>query len=110
MNMKKKEAKILTQLAEKVSDNDVRKELVERIQELKGSTAIIPDNWVYRLVIIVLGLIVILCLTFTFSIVLTDNYTDKASEIPGIFLAVGSAAVGALAGLLAPSPTKDTGQ
>lgn len=105
--MKRREAKELTQLADKVSDKVVRKEIIDKIQELKGSSIQIPDNWVYRLVIIALGSIVILCLIFTFSIVVSAKGTGTEKEIPGIFLAIGSAAVGALAGLLAPAPTKN---
>jgi len=57
------------------------------------------DKWIYRSVVWALGLAVLACLFLTYFTV--QNASDSA--MPDIFLAVGSAAVGALAGLLAPS-------
>lgn len=65
------------------------------------------DRWIYRVVVGSLGLAVLLTITFTFFIYLSASSANPPREpkIPDIFLALGSAAVGALAGLLAPSPT-----
>lgn len=58
-----------------------------------------PDTWIYRLVVGSLGLTVLLVVIG--AIVLS---LGEAREIPAVLTAIGSAAVGALAGLLAPSP------
>jgi hypothetical protein len=58
------------------------------------------DVWIYRMVVGALGLTVLLAMGG--SIVL--GY--KSLAFPDASLALGSAAVGALAGLLAPSPAK----
>ncbi len=58
------------------------------------------DVWVYRIVVGTLGLAVLIALIG--AIVLAKNGTDT----PTILTAIGSAAVGALSGLLAPSPMK----
>jgi hypothetical protein len=60
------------------------------------------DKWVYRLVVLSLGLVVILSVAG--SIFLAATKGDNA--IPDIMTALGSAAVGALAGLLAPAPSQ----
>jgi hypothetical protein len=57
------------------------------------------DAWIYRLVVLALGLALLIALLG--AIVL--SFQGKG-ETPQILTALGSAAVGALAGLLAPSP------
>jgi hypothetical protein len=58
----------------------------------------IPDTWVYRLVIITLGVVVIGVVIGAFALAGYDK------PIPEALVAIGSTALGALAGLLAPSP------
>jgi hypothetical protein len=58
----------------------------------------LPDTWVYRLVVSVLGLVALTCAVGAIVIQL------RGIAVPDILVALGSAAVGALAGLLAPSP------
>jgi len=58
------------------------------------------DKWIYRSVVWALSAMVILCIVFTFVLFLNDNSKDA----PQVIVAVGSTALGALAGLLAPSP------
>jgi hypothetical protein len=57
------------------------------------------DVWIYRIVVGAMGL--------TILIALLGAIVLKAwgADIPDVLTALGSAAVGALAGLLAPSPT-----
>ena len=57
------------------------------------------DKLIYRSVVWALGLAVLI--TLIGAIVLTAM---KVQEVPQVLTAIGSAAVGALAGLLAPSP------
>lgn len=67
------------------------------------------DKWIYRLVVGSLGIAILACLAFTFILTLEnmEKPDPKLSmDIPEIFMAIGSAAVGALAGLLAPSPSR----
>jgi hypothetical protein len=62
-------------------------------------TPLQTDRWIYRLVVCFLGLTVIGTVAGGFII------TGKSAQsIPEGLIALGSAAVGALAGLLAPSP------
>jgi hypothetical protein len=101
--MKRKEAKELTRFANKIPDPELQKELIDKIRDYKAGP--IPDDkWVYRSVVWALGIVAILCVCFTLTVVLRNMDSAKPVEIPDIFLAIASAAVGALAGLLAPSP------
>jgi hypothetical protein len=69
----------------------------EAVQAL--TTTPLDDVWIYRIVVLMLGVVMLTAMVG--SLILMTNGTEK---VPDIFLALGSAAVGALAGLLAPSP------
>jgi uncharacterized integral membrane protein len=58
------------------------------------------DPWIYRIIVIVLGLVMLIGAGGSVALALVPT----AKEVPTILIALGSAAVGALAGLLAPSP------
>lgn len=72
----------------------LRTEAVERTTPIY-----LGDRWVYRVVVVTLGIVVLIAAVG--SIVLVAN----GKTTPEVLVALGSAAVGALAGLLAPSPT-----
>jgi hypothetical protein len=65
----------------------------------KATPAYINDPWLYRIAIIVLGSLAIMAAVG--SLILTVN----GRTTPEVLVALGSAAVGALVGLFAPSPT-----
>ena len=96
----------LTDLAARIAEDQ---NLAARIKEdpertiaglASASIVPVPDTWIYRIVVISLGLALVLCVVG--AIILAR---DKSAQIPDILLAVESATVGALAGLLAPSPS-----
>lgn len=57
-----------------------------------------PDVWLYRIVVVVLGLTVVVSVTGTIALAMAGKST------PEVIVALGSAAIGGLAGLLTPSP------
>jgi hypothetical protein len=61
------------------------------------------DRWPYRLVIIALGLTAIFVVVGVFVLKALDG---DSVTIPDALVAIGSAAVAGLAGLLAPSPAQ----
>ena len=62
------------------------------------------DKWIYRIVVTSLSLVV---LVVVFGVIhLTVEHTTGTLNIPDVLTALGSTALGALAGLLAPSPGK----
>jgi predicted phage tail protein len=64
------------------------------------------DKWVYRIVVLALSLIAIASVIG--AIVLAAKAQGGVANIPDVITALGSAAIGALAGLLAPSPRSST--
>ena len=56
------------------------------------------DKWLYRMVVIVLGLTVVATLVGAIALAMTGQ------SAPVVIVALGSVAIGGLAGLLAPSP------
>jgi hypothetical protein len=64
------------------------------------TTKPLEDPWIYRIVVSMLGIVMLTGMIG--SLILAQS---SSAQIPDIFLALGSAAVGALAGLLAPSPS-----
>lgn len=85
--------------------DQIRQDPVKGLQGLVQSvTKDIPplewDVWIYRIVVSALGAIVFT--TVLGAIILTE----AKDGVPDMLTAIGSASVGALAGLLAPSPMK----
>jgi len=58
------------------------------------------DKWIYRLVVIALGLTGLFVVVGVFTLKALNNDTT----IPDALVAIGSAAIAALAALLAPTP------
>lgn len=61
------------------------------------------DKWIYRVVVSCLGLAILAIITGVIILMLKPDGTSD-TKIPTVLTALGSAAIGALAGLLAPSP------
>src|SRR3954447_21296711 len=77
----------------------VRADPVATLQSLAQPAQ--SDRWVYRIVVVALGLIAIFVVVGVFVLKAVDNNTT----IPDAMVAIGSAAVAAMAALLAPSPS-----
>ena len=73
------------------------------VAPIKGAiverTPLEQDVWIYRIVVLTLGLTVLGALAG--AIILSF---EKITPVPDLLVALGSAAVGAMAGLLAPPP------
>ncbi|MEN8117299.1 MAG: hypothetical protein ABFS16_09990 [Bacteroidota bacterium] len=75
----------------------------------KRSHPLTSDKWIYR--IIVLGLIVIVLCIVVGLLILYGEFQEEGQGtflVPDIFVATASAAIGAVAGLLTPSPKENT--
>ena len=77
--------------------NQIKQDPATVLQSL--AVPALPDTWIYRMVVGSLGLTVLIALLG--AIVLA---CIRDGKIPDVLTALGSASVGALAGLLAPSP------
>jgi hypothetical protein len=83
---------------DKSLEEEIRKDPAKAIAKIAGSP-LKTDKWIYRIVVLALGLTVLLAVSG--GIYLAVN---KVTATPEILIAIGSAAVGALAGLLSPAP------
>jgi hypothetical protein len=103
------QAKSLPELSNLVQNNaDVENAFKEDPKEAfrkYTDTSFIPDNWIYRIVVGSLGFVIVaITLGIVWRVASGNAVEDK--NIPTILTALGSAAIGALAGLLAPSPSR----
>jgi uncharacterized membrane protein len=101
------QAKNLLELNNLIQNNDaIEKEFKENPKEaIQKYSQAIPNTLIYQIVVSSLGLVVVI---ITLGIVgrVTFGTPVKDADIPNILTALGSAAIGALAGLLAPSPSR----
>lgn len=86
---------------------EMKRQINEKVEETKETlpNALVTDKWIYRIVVAFLGASILASLVFTY-LISVGSANPQGPKIPDIFLAIGSAAVGALAGLLAPSPAR----
>lgn len=62
------------------------------------------DPWIYRIIVIALGVAILTIITGL--VIITVNKITFGEQLITIFTAISSGAIGALAGLLAPSPNR----
>lgn len=94
------------ELTEKVKENpavELQKIADQVVRELPPP-ALVTDHWIYRIVVLSLGFTILIVVGG--AVWLAAKHTNGEVKIPEALTAIGSAAVGALAGLLAPSPNK----
>ena len=84
---------------------DEKEKLIEGVKKVKedadkkAGSPLVWDEWVYRGAIMVLGFVVIIAIVGTIWLTLAG-----IKELPAILIALGSASVGAIAGILTPNP------
>ncbi len=89
-------------IAELKSDPEGALKKLEQQVVGKLPRALEQDKWIYRIVVGSLSLVVLVVVIGV--IFLAVKHTTGTLDIPDVLTALGSAAIGALAGLLAPSP------
>jgi cytochrome c biogenesis protein CcdA len=72
---------------------------IQQIQQNPLST----DKWIYRIIVLSLGITIIFVIIGVIVLIAMDKISGD-QQVPTILTAIGSAAIGALAGLLAPPP------
>jgi len=86
---------------DKSLEDEIKKDPIKGIAKITEHPLEI-DKWIYRIVVLMLGLTVLLAAYGAINLAGTAK-----AEIPDILIAIGSAAVGALAGLLTPTPGRE---
>lgn len=101
------QAKNLPELNNLIQNNaTIEQEFKDNPKEaIQKYSQAIPNTLIYQIVVGSLGLVVVM---ITLGIVWRVAFGTpvKDSDIPNILTALGSASIGALAGLLAPSPNR----
>ncbi|MCX2432821.1 hypothetical protein OQX64_18880 [Pedobacter sp. GR22-10] len=84
-----------------LSDRDLKvEEKLKLIDELRKNNPVTTDRWAPRVAIWILGLTVITTVICVTVIILNEEKSNEG------LIAIGSAAVGGLAGLISQSPRK----
>ncbi len=78
---------------------------IEAVKQFSQKNPLSTDKWIYRIVVIGLSLTIIL-LIIGVLILTGSGEINGDTDVPTILTAIGSAAIGALAGLLSP-PSKE---
>jgi hypothetical protein len=73
---------------------------VELKSKMLSAAATLPDTWIYRIVVLALGLAIFVPLAGLFA----SAQAGDPKALVQMLLPISTAALGALAGLLAPSP------
>lgn len=83
---------------------DARELVAKTITDI--NTPLGTDKWIYRAVVVFLGTALILTVGGGIALAIIAQGDSKIA-LPEALVAIGSASVGALAGLLAPSPVRN---
>lgn len=76
---------------------------VRTLDQIQFKAPLDSDVWIYRIVVFSLGVTIVSIIAGVIVLIAIGKVTDD-TKVPTILTAIGSAAIGALAGLLAPSP------
>ncbi len=76
---------------------------VKAVQQIQQKNPLDTDNWIYRIIVLSLGITIISIIIGVIVLIGSGKISDDKG-VPTILTAIGSAAIGALAGLLAPQP------
>ena len=95
------------ELLEQVKNNPegTLRKLAEQVTRDLPPPAFVTDRWTYRIVVLALGIVCVSAIggAIYLSAIASDG---RPPNIPDVLTALGAAAIGALAGLLAPAPGK----
>ena len=101
-------AKVLRGIAREIESQVSRDPGLQRIadevmDQAEVADALRGDRVVYRIVVVALGIVAFTAVLGAVLMILLEKTTDAGAL--AIVTALGSASIGAIAGLLAPSPT-----
>ena len=92
---------------ELIANTDLQKQFKEdplsALTHFQQQSPLSTDKWIYRIIVLSLGIVIVGIIIGVIILMGMGKVVDDKS-IPTILTAIGSAAIGALGGLLAPSP------
>ncbi|MBP8725024.1 MAG: hypothetical protein KBF37_09610 [Saprospiraceae bacterium] len=81
-----------------------KKDPLAAANQVPQRSPLATDRWIYRIVVMSLGLVVVIISVGVIFLMASPPPSNQDSTLPTLLTALGSGAIGALAGLLAPSP------
>jgi len=76
---------------------------VKAVDQINQKNPLETDPWIYRIIVLALGITILSIIIGVIVLIGSGKIADDKG-VPTILTAIGSAAIGALAGLLAPPP------
>jgi hypothetical protein len=92
------------------TDQELQKKFTENPADVirqYQQTPLEKDEWVYRIIVLALGITIFTIVLGVIILIGTGKVSDD-KHVPAILTAIGSAAIGAIAGLLVPAPRKQS--
>ena len=83
--------------------NQFKEDPLKAVKQFQEQSPLSTDKWIYRIIVLSLGITIISIIIGVIILIGTGYITDDKG-VPTILTAIGSAAIGAMAGLLAPPP------
>lgn len=83
--------------------NQFEQDPLRAVEQFQKQSPLSTDKWIYRIIVLSLGITIISIIIGVIILIGTGYITDDKG-VPTILTAIGSAAIGAMAGLLAPPP------
>ena len=102
--MSPNQVKFVSELAERVSQDpqlaeEIKRDPVDTIRRM--GSPLKTDRLIYRIVVSTLGL------TMLTTVIGATWLAVNGKDVPDVLVGIGTGALGSLAGLLAPSPSKE---
>lgn len=99
--------KTIDQLKGEISSNqqlqdEFKNDPIAAINQIQQNP-LADDKWIYRIIVLALGLTILFIIIGVIILIGMEQIKDDKG-VPTILTAIGSAAIGGLAGLLAPPP------
>jgi hypothetical protein len=88
----------------KAKPEETLRKLAEQVVRDLPPPAFVSDRWTYRIVVLALGVVSVAAICGAIWLSSKATAGGSPASIPDVVTALGAAAIGALAGLLAPSP------
>ena len=83
--------------------NQFKEDPVAAIEQFQHQSPLSTDKWIYRIIVLSLG-VTILSIIIGVIVLVGAGKIVGDNGVPTVLTAIGSAAIGAMAGLLAPPP------
>lgn len=83
--------------------DEFRSDPISAIEKVDFKNPLDYDIWIYRMIVASISSVLILIIIGTITLFIIGIFNEN-KDVPAIFTALSSAAIGALAGLLSPVP------